>query len=123
MGYRFVPDKFGESGMTPLPSETVRPPRVAECPLQLEARVVALHRSQSELGADSFAIVETQVTRVHAHSSIVHPGTSYIDVEAWRPLFYVFRHYFSTGSHLGQNFRAERPPTNRAATTPRRSGR
>ncbi|NED91468.1 flavin reductase family protein, partial [Streptomyces sp. SID11233] len=34
-GCRFEPDKFAAAGLTPEPSERVRPPRVAECPLQL----------------------------------------------------------------------------------------
>jgi hypothetical protein len=27
-------------------------------------------------------------------------------VTAWKPLFYVFRHYFSTGADLGKTFKA-----------------
>src|SRR5215469_11195749 len=38
-GYRFEPDKFGIAGLTPVASEVVRPPRVAECPVNLEAVV------------------------------------------------------------------------------------
>ncbi|MGL4608450.1 MAG: hypothetical protein ACRCYY_02020 [Trueperaceae bacterium] len=36
MGYRFEPDKFALTGFTRLDSQTVSPPRIAECPLQLE---------------------------------------------------------------------------------------
>src|SRR6476661_5048007 len=32
-GYRYEPDKFGVSGFTPMASETVRAPRVRECPV------------------------------------------------------------------------------------------
>ena len=42
-GYRFVPGKFGRAGLTPVPSQTVRPPRVAECPVSMEAVVEASH--------------------------------------------------------------------------------
>ena len=42
-GYRHESDKFGISGLTPVASETVAPPRVRECPIQLEATVVAMH--------------------------------------------------------------------------------
>src|SRR5215469_1779390 len=41
--FRFEPDKFGASGLTPLPSESVRAPRVKECPVQLEASVNQIH--------------------------------------------------------------------------------
>ncbi|GHG75255.1 hypothetical protein GCM10018779_52750 [Streptomyces griseocarneus] len=37
-GWRFEPDKFAAAGLTGEPSHLVRPPRVAECPIQLEAR-------------------------------------------------------------------------------------
>jgi flavin reductase (DIM6/NTAB) family NADH-FMN oxidoreductase RutF len=36
--FRFEPGKFAAAGLRPEPSELVRPPRVAECPLQVEAR-------------------------------------------------------------------------------------
>ena len=42
-GYRFEPDKFGVSGLTPVTSETIVAPRVAECPVQLEAKASAIH--------------------------------------------------------------------------------
>ncbi|WP_424952696.1 flavin reductase family protein [Deinococcus sp.] len=107
MGYEYELDKFRRAGFTPLPSQTVRPERVSECPLQLEARVMAMHASA--LGQEQlFRIVETQVTRVHAHLNIVEPGTNHIDTKRWSPLLYVFRHYFGTGEALGKNFRAER---------------
>jgi flavin reductase (DIM6/NTAB) family NADH-FMN oxidoreductase RutF len=50
---------------------------------------------------------ETEVIRVHAHREIVMAGTNYVDPTKWKPLFYVFRHYFSSGSELGKTFRAE----------------
>ena len=37
-GYRFEPDKFGISGLTPVASETVAPARVLECPTVLVLR-------------------------------------------------------------------------------------
>src|SRR5580692_5086151 len=42
-GYRFEHDKFGIAGLTPAPSETVSPPRILECPVQLEATIEAIH--------------------------------------------------------------------------------
>src|SRR5215470_17792284 len=38
-GYRYEPDKLVLSGFTAAPSHTVAPPRVRECPIQLEAVV------------------------------------------------------------------------------------
>ncbi len=102
--FRHEPDKFGAAGLTPLAAERVAPPRVAECAVHLEAAVRAVHRPASE----GFAIVEAEVVRVHARTDLVPPGTEYIDTARWRPLVYVFRHFFALGADLGRTFRAER---------------
>jgi len=109
IGYRFEADKFDVSGFTPQASDLVRPPRIAECPIQLEAEVVATH-APGEWPAErqeAFWIIETRVIRVHAHRDIVIPGTNHIDTGRWSPLLYVFRHYFGIGPDLGRTFKAE----------------
>ncbi len=110
MGFVFERDKFALGGFTSLASEIVAPPRIADCPLQLEAKVLAIGKA-SPAGpfapSPDFAIVETQVVRVHAHRDIVKPGSHHIDTARWKPLFYVFRHYFGVGTDRGRNFRAE----------------
>jgi flavin reductase (DIM6/NTAB) family NADH-FMN oxidoreductase RutF len=35
-GYCHEPDKFGIAGLTPVGSESVAPPRVGKCPVQME---------------------------------------------------------------------------------------
>jgi flavin reductase (DIM6/NTAB) family NADH-FMN oxidoreductase RutF len=108
IGYQFDSSKFETAGLTPQQSRTVRPPRILQCPLQLEARVVAVHEPGLHWPSErpeSFQIIETMITKVHAHSSIVGDPNR-IDVTAWKPLFYVFRHYFSTGADLGKTFKA-----------------
>jgi flavin reductase (DIM6/NTAB) family NADH-FMN oxidoreductase RutF len=104
--FRFEPAKFAAAGLSPCPSQLVRPPRVAECPIQLEARAVRL---QSGAVGD-FVLVEAQVLRVHADSDIVVPGTQHIDPSRWSPLIYNFRHYYGLGAELGHSFRTETPP-------------
>jgi len=37
-------DKFAETGLTPLPAKHVRPPLIAECPVNLECKVQGIHR-------------------------------------------------------------------------------
>jgi len=103
--FRYEPAKFETAGLTPVPSELVRPPRVAECPLQFEARAVDV-RMDAE---GNFFVVEARVLRVHADERVVVPGTSYVDPAAWSPLIYNFRHYFGLGSELGESFRTETP--------------
>jgi flavin reductase (DIM6/NTAB) family NADH-FMN oxidoreductase RutF len=105
--FRFEPRKFEAAGLTPVAAETVKPPRIAECPLQLEAKVTAIHQPATRPDGEHFRIVEAHVQRVHALASIVKPGTSYIDPQRWGPLLYVFRHYFGTGAEIGRSFRAE----------------
>ena len=108
LGYRFVPDKFRCAGLTSLNSSRVAPPRIAECPLQLEARLLAGHSAKHEACASrpAFAILETQVLQAHAHRDIMIAGTQHIDTAYWQPLLYVFRHYFGTGPRLGRTFKA-----------------
>jgi len=101
--FRFAADKFAAAGLRPEPSELVRPPRVAECPLQLEARAA---RVQPDV-AGEFLIVEATVLRVHAHPGLVVPGTQHVDPSRWSPLIYNFRHYYGLGPELGHTFRSQ----------------
>lgn len=105
--FRYEPHKFQAAGLTQAPAETVKPPRITECPLQLEATVTAIHEPATRPDGEYFRIVETHVQRVIAHPSIVKAGGRHIDPEAWSPLLYVFRHYYGTGQRLARSFRAE----------------
>jgi flavin reductase (DIM6/NTAB) family NADH-FMN oxidoreductase RutF len=102
--FRFEPRKFDAAALTPQPSEVVAPPRVRECPLQLEARVTAIRPFGPE---GDCASVEAQVLRVHAAAEIVIDGSDHVDPSRWDPLLYVFRHYVGSGARLGKSFRAE----------------
>ncbi|GAA1993695.1 flavin reductase family protein [Catenulispora subtropica] len=104
-GCRYVADKFGEAGLTPRASEAVRPPRVAECGLQFEARAA---RVQPDSAKD-FLIVEAEVLKVHADPAIVVPGTDHVEPGAWEPLIYNFRHYFGLSEELGFSYRSQTP--------------
>jgi flavin reductase (DIM6/NTAB) family NADH-FMN oxidoreductase RutF len=108
MGYRYEGDKFLLAGLTPAASRLVAPPRVAECPLQLEVRLLAAHEASAVDGErPELMLLEAQVVQVHAHQEIVVPDSQHVDTARWSPLLYVFRHYFGTGHRLGRNFRAE----------------
>jgi flavin reductase (DIM6/NTAB) family NADH-FMN oxidoreductase RutF len=108
--FRFEADKFGAAGLTPLASERVRPARAQECPVQMEARVIQLHRMQGEkLGQLGGGIAaEVEIIRVHVAEDLII-GENYIDPAKWSPLLYNFRHYFRLGEkELGKTFRAEK---------------
>ncbi|OKJ16189.1 flavin reductase family protein [Kitasatospora sp. CB01950] len=101
----FVRDKFAHAGLTAQPAELVAPPRVAECPLQLEARVADLRADAT----GEFLVAEAHVLRVHAAESITVAGTDYVEPAAWSPLVYNFRHYFGLGPELGHSSRSRTP--------------
>lgn len=113
--FRFEPDKFKASGLTPLASELVEPVRARECPVQMEARVNHLHRMRGEklssLGGGIAA--EVEIVRVHVTKEFILGG-NYIDPATWSPLIYNFRHYFRLAeTELGKTFRAEAAPISR----------
>jgi flavin reductase (DIM6/NTAB) family NADH-FMN oxidoreductase RutF len=93
VGYRHVADKFAHAELTPVASDTVKAPRIAECPVSLEGRLAAAHPlSGSDGGASTF---EVEITRVHVHPAIqddVHPNR--IDPDRWRPLIMSFQKFF-----------------------------
>lgn len=108
LGYVHEADKFALGCFTRQQSVSIGAPRIAECPLQFEARLLTSHQSAREGDAPSpHLIMEVEVHRVHAHRRIVVPGTDHIDTSQWNPLFYVFRHYFGNADDLGRTFRAE----------------
>jgi len=94
-GYRFEPDKFGAAGLTPQASELVAPPRVAECPIQLECVVEEIHPFAG--GANA---IEARVVRSHVEERLVIPGTDYIDPVGWDPLIMKFCEFFGGGENL-----------------------
>lgn len=100
-GYQHVADKFALAGFSSLASDLVSPPRIKECPLQLEARLLGVQPfTPTARNPDpGCAVVEVEVIRVHAHQDLVVPGTQHIDPLRWNPLFYVFRH-FTTSLHI-----------------------
>jgi flavin reductase (DIM6/NTAB) family NADH-FMN oxidoreductase RutF len=107
--FRTEKDKFAASGFSRRLSEVVRPSRVEECPIQMEASVLSLHEMGGarlkKLGGGIVAIVE--ILRVHADESFLQDGSDHIDPAKWSPLVYNFRHYFDLSDReLGKTFRA-----------------
>ncbi|MED7927978.1 flavin reductase family protein [Nonomuraea sp. LP-02] len=97
-GYRHVADKFGRAGLTPVPSETVAPPRAAECPVAMETVVEAVHPFGEGGGTLAF---EVRVQRVWAHEGIRLAGTDdHIDPDAWRPLIMSFQKLYGLGPQV-----------------------
>jgi flavin reductase (DIM6/NTAB) family NADH-FMN oxidoreductase RutF len=94
-GYRHVADKFALGGFTPQDSDLVAPPRVEQCPIQLECRVVAAH----PFGGRAHGY-EVSVLRTHVAEELIIAGTSYIDPLRWDPLIMKFCEFFGGGINV-----------------------
>ncbi len=62
-------DEFEKSGFTKLPSETIKPNRVAESPVQFECKVNQVIELGTEGGAGNLVICE--VTRIHINEGVL----------------------------------------------------
>ncbi|GAA1446101.1 flavin reductase family protein [Leifsonia poae] len=103
VGYRHVRDKFAHAGLTPLPSDTVAPARVAECPVTMEGPVMRLHELESDDPARAGGIVlaEVAVTRVHVHQELRMAGhPNRVDPLRWHPLLMSFQRFFGMGGEV-----------------------
>jgi flavin reductase (DIM6/NTAB) family NADH-FMN oxidoreductase RutF len=106
MGFEHVRDKFARAGLTEIASEVVLPPRVAECPIQLEGTVSSI----TEVGdpQDHTAAIEVRIVRTHVHESILAPGhRHHIDPDKWRPLIMNFLEFYGLGSQVHPSRLAE----------------
>ncbi|MCM3204530.1 flavin reductase family protein [Paenibacillus illinoisensis] len=103
MGYEFCSEKFEAAGLTAQDSHRVKPLRIAECPLQIEASVQHIRTPEH---TPFMAVVEVKSLEVHAHKKLIS-GLNKIDPAKWNPLIYNFRHYYGLGERQGENFRAE----------------
>jgi flavin reductase (DIM6/NTAB) family NADH-FMN oxidoreductase RutF len=112
-GYKHHADKFGIAGLTPEASETVAPPRVLECPIQLEAELVrvnhmmtdeydyAQHERSAECTLEGIVALEVRIKRVHVAPTLLVKGRpNRIDPDLWKPIIMSFCRYYGLGSEL-----------------------
>lgn len=62
-------DEFVKAGLTPIASETIRPMRVQEAPVQFECKVNQVIELGDQGGAGNLVICE--VTKIHIHEEII----------------------------------------------------
>ena len=114
LGYRHCADKFSASGFTARPSELVGAPRIAECPVQLEAKVVheaALGQKDPRMSVPVCAI-ELVIVKAHVDERLlVEPEGHRIDPDKWRPLIMSFRRFYGLGAELHPSQLARGPET------------
>jgi hypothetical protein len=123
MGYRHEPDKLGASGLTAVPSEVVRPPRLLECPVQMEATLEGSHPilARDEARAGKLVALEVRIRRVHVDEKLLVVGhEDRIDPLAWRPLIMSFQQFFGLAPEMLQRSRLAEIPESayRAAGPP-----
>ncbi|MEU5084873.1 MULTISPECIES: flavin reductase family protein [Streptomyces] len=98
-GYRYERDKFEAAGLTEMASEKVRPPRVAQCPVHLEAVVDRVHPFGEE--GSGLVAVEARVVRVHVEESLLVPGSRrHIDADRWDPLIMKFCGFYGNSRNV-----------------------
>ncbi|KAJ5674200.1 hypothetical protein N7462_009639 [Penicillium macrosclerotiorum] len=94
-GYKYVPDKFGHSGLNPAASELVRPLRIAECPAQMEAELKGVYEMMQDTGGRRLLALEVKILRTHVHEKIRMAGhANRIDPDKWRPLIMSFQELY-----------------------------
>ena len=105
-GYRYEPDKFGISGLTQEKSELVAPPRVAECPVQMEGIVHDYRPFGKNVSANVF---EVHIAKLHVDASLLTGDEQrpHIDPVRWRPLMMSFCRFFGLGGEAHPSRLAE----------------
>ena len=96
-GYRHEKHKFEIACLTPVPSETVAPPRAFECPVHLEARVEHWRNlaEDDERVRGRSVIFEVRIQRVHLAQSIIKDGNpNRVDPDKWRALIMSFGRFY-----------------------------
>lgn len=107
-------DKFREMGLTPVASERVAAPVVAESPVNIECRV----RQVLPLGSHDMFLAE--VVGVQVDEAYIDPQTGRFCLERAEPIVYSHGEYFALGEalgHFGWSVRKKKPAVKTAAPT------
>jgi flavin reductase (DIM6/NTAB) family NADH-FMN oxidoreductase RutF len=102
-GYRYEPDKFGIAGLTPQLSVAVAPPRIKECPVQMEGIVHDVRPFGKNVNANCF---EVHIVKLHVDEDLL-AGERHIDPVKWRPLIMSFCRFFGVGEEVHPSRLAE----------------
>jgi len=105
-GYQYEPDKFAVSGLTPVRSEAVNPPRVLECPVQMEGIVHHYRPFGKNVSANVF---EVHIEKLHVDENLLigDGARPRIDPVRWRPLMMSFCRFFGLGGEVHPSRLAE----------------
>lgn len=105
-GYRYEADKFDVAGFTAVESESVAPPRVRECPVQMEGIVHDFRPFGKNVSANAF---EVHILKLHVDEKLLvgHDSRPHINPVRWRPLIMSFCRFFGLGGEVHPSRLAE----------------
>ncbi len=111
MGYRFEKEKLGVAGLSSENSEVVKPARVVECPIQLEAVLETVRPFGTRPDKDPTALAfEVRVVRAHVEPALLVDGESdRVDPDKWRPLMMSFCRFYGLGAEVFNSTLAQIP--------------
>jgi flavin reductase (DIM6/NTAB) family NADH-FMN oxidoreductase RutF len=94
-------DKFDVAGLTRAPSAVVAPPLIAECPYNIESRLM----EEIDLPTGSLLVVG-EIVECHADEEVLDADGPNVAVEAMDPLCYVtgVREYWRLGEKVGDAY-------------------
>ncbi|KAK6437947.1 hypothetical protein LTR95_005851 [Oleoguttula sp. CCFEE 5521] len=92
LGYRYTKDKFAAAGLTPQKSELIAPPRIQECPVQMEGELEGVHEMMSDLPGEAKGfIMACEALRLPEYANRIDP-------DAWKPMIMSFQHMYGLKS-------------------------
>ena len=113
-GHRYVQDKFGIAGFKKQSSQTVEPPRVKECPVQMEAVVEAIHKLAEGDPEQQGRIItfELRIQKIYIEEDILmDDNPNRVDPDKWKPLIMSFQQFYTLGDKVQYSTLAEIPET------------
>ena len=82
-------DEMSLSGLTPLPSTRVKPPRVQESAVQMECVVKHKYEAKGYAGEDTATVVVGEIVMFHVHEKVqksTPSGSAYVGLEELQPI-------------------------------------
>lgn len=74
--------EFEEAGLTPLPSDLVKPPRIGGTPVQMECKLHQLYKVEET----STTMILGRVVRYHIMNSVLDDKGEWVDIHRLKPL-------------------------------------
>ena len=110
-----LPLREGQAGgrrVDAVPSDLVAPPRILECPVQLEATLAGEHpiAAGEPERAGKLVALEVRIQRVHIDEDLLMAGhRDRIDPDKWRPLIMSFTQFYGLGQRVHESELAKIP--------------